>query len=96
MKHQVVYITGSDDWEILYLDGIKILDGHHLYPRDILEALCNLNNPYELTTYELSACAEEEGASWQHVFLKSPDELSTITKWLNSPDFEQYIGTEEC
>lgn len=40
MNPNCTVVSSSDgDWEALYLDGIKTVEGHSLRPRDIFEAL---------------------------------------------------------
>lgn len=30
-----------DDWQALYVDGVKVMEGHRLSARDVLERLCS-------------------------------------------------------
>ena len=42
MRHQIVYVTGFEDWEMVYIDGVQVLQGHRIYPIEIFEQMALL------------------------------------------------------
>jgi len=52
MRHQIVYVTGFEDWEMLYVDEVQVLQGHRLYPIEILEQIALLEDAFQITVYE--------------------------------------------
>lgn len=52
MKHQIIYITGLEDWEMIYLDGEQYLQGHRIGVEEVLEMVAGLTDACEITIYE--------------------------------------------
>lgn len=88
MRHQIVYITGFEDWEMLYVDKVEILQGHRIYPIEILEQIALLENDFQITVYEwLHEVLPENGFN----YVNSPD-FNTLSKHLENPNlFEKSV-----
>lgn len=54
MRHQLVYVTGFEDWEMVFLDGVQVLQGHRITPIEIFELMASpeLEDGYTITVYE--------------------------------------------
>ena len=54
MRHHIVYVTGFEDWEMVFLDGVQILQGHRISPIEIFELMSSpeLEDGYIITVYE--------------------------------------------
>ena len=54
MRHQLVYVTGFEDWEMVFLDGVQVLQGHRITPIEIFELMASpeLEDGYIITVYE--------------------------------------------
>lgn len=54
MRHQLVYVTGFEDWEMVFLDGVQVLQGHSISPIEIFELMASpeLEDGYTITVYE--------------------------------------------
>lgn len=54
MRHDIVYITGFEDWEMVFLDGVQVLQGHKIAPIEIFELMASpeLEDGYIITVYE--------------------------------------------
>ena len=80
MKHQLVYVTGFEDWEMVYLDGQKYLEGHQIELTEVFEMIAGLENPCNITTYEaldLDALEEVE------LFFYRTSNFEDVKKYLN-------------
>ena len=51
-KDNIIIISNGDDWEILYVNGEKVLATHSISLRMIMDYLPNLSQPLTLTLYE--------------------------------------------
>ncbi len=54
MRHRIVYVTGFEDWEMVFLDGVQVLQGHSISPIEIFELMASpeLEDGYTITVYE--------------------------------------------
>ena len=54
MRHHIVYVTGFEDWEMVFLDGVQILQGHRITPIEIFELMASpeFEDGYIITVYE--------------------------------------------
>ena len=43
MRPQLVYVTGFEDWEMVFLDGVQVLQGHSITPIEIFELMASPN-----------------------------------------------------
>ena len=48
----IIIISNGDDWEILFVNGEKVLATHSISLRMIMDYLPNLSQPLTLTLYE--------------------------------------------
>lgn len=81
MRHQIVYVTGFEDWEMIYLDGEEYLQGHRIEVGEVLEMVAGLTDACEITVYE----AEDLDAleEYELVFYRT-HKLRDIQKYLDN------------
>lgn len=64
-----------DDWEVLYVDGKNVAEGHRIDVRDIMNALVGEDN-YEIKWYEYDTKVAKR-ATYDLI----PDTLEELERW---------------
>lgn len=93
-NNDIVHISDGDNWEILYINGKKMIEGHQVYVSQLLEEIAKLEGTFTCYSYVLNEpydedTAGEESQAWQEVFGNSPKDLIHILHWLKSDKFEE-------
>lgn len=79
MKHQLTYLKGFDEWEILYLDGEKYLEADKIELVEVFEMLAGLSNACEITIYEV---VDLDSLDEVELFFYRTSKLEDVAKFL--------------
>ena len=93
-RHPLVLIT-TEDWQILYVDGIYCTAGHQISISKLLNIIAKLSKPITKTIYVYNPEADEDYEAYESpthdkVFLRTPKKLSDIQGYLDSQFFDRY------
>ena len=88
MRHQLTYVTGFEDWEMVFLDGVQILQGHSITPMEVFELMADpeFEDGYTITVYEwLNSICQDDIVDY--IYEKDYEELLAYLE--NSNLFEK-------
>lgn len=76
--HQIVLVGVEPDWEVLYVEGQKVVEGHHVTPQELVQHTAECVGREGNPTVQLETTHVESDELDEYEEFDIPDSLSEL------------------